>query len=134
MNRATTRSVPSNTSASSPVMSRLSSETLSTPCGSLRTTSSTWSSWYQRSTRRSLAAYAGGVQCQVWLVGGRPDRRAPLLVGQRQLDRAGVGHRREALADLGLAARRCLVKVCDRVIVASVPSPYLPRTAAGSSV
>src|SRR5215470_4442350 len=58
MNRATTRSVPSNTSASSPVTSRLSSETLSTPAGSLRTTSSTWSSWYQRSTRGSRAAYS----------------------------------------------------------------------------
>src|SRR5262249_34182672 len=50
--------VPLETAGRPPVTSRLSSETLSTPCGSLRTTSSTWSSWYQRSTLGSLAAYS----------------------------------------------------------------------------
>src|SRR5262245_61038763 len=99
MNTATTRSVPSKTSASSPCTSRLISETLSMPMGSLRTTSITWSS-------RVPAHHCGvlrGVQRQIRLVGGYPDHLAALPVGQRQVHLPAIGHRREGLADLGHA-------------------------------
>src|SRR5262249_30217833 len=126
---ATTRSAPSNTSANSPCTVSLSSETVLTPSGSLRATSSTWSSWYQRDTLGSLAAYSGrfgssaGPQLTMPPCWEASDRCAgPPSATAARLSRTWVW------------PRWALVTVCDRVMSASAASPYLPGTPAGSSV
>src|SRR5262245_58981037 len=75
----------------------------------------------------------GSVQRQVRFFRGHPSQHSTLPKRERQRDFPVIGYCRK-ISRTWVSPRCSLVKVCVRVMCASVASRYFPGTAAGSSV